>query len=196
MKRSAEPPVSRQRALLGDFSAALGQQMFFWGRDVLTDGNLLLAYGFERLESPGLKGTSCYRMRRRCGCIELHGACAGWYPDDPATSTGFLYVRTLGRCSAHRRREPIVPGEHEGLPLINDTRLILQAAQSFATWLHEYETWIQGRQGTAYRTACRQMLARLPKGKPWLPPAQAMSWMQNFSEHGALADRKKKSAGD
>ena len=180
--------------MLGDFSAALGQQMFFWGRDVLTGGNLLLDYGFERLPSPGLKGTSCYRLKRQCGCIELHGACAGWYPEDPTTELGFLYVRTLGRCSAHRRKEPIVPGEYEGLPLIHETRSILAAARAFARWLCEYEMWVQEQQGPAYRIACRQMLARLPKGKPWLPPAQAISWMQSFAQLGALAGREKRQA--
>ena len=51
-----------QRGLLNDFTRALGQQMFYWGRDVLTGRNLLLEAGFEKRVSMGLQGTSCYRL--------------------------------------------------------------------------------------------------------------------------------------
>jgi hypothetical protein len=189
MKTPAEVPASRQRAILGDFSAALGQQMFFWGRDVLADGNLLIAYGLEKLPSPGLKGTSCYRQRWQCGCIELHGSCAGWYPDDPAKEAGFLYVRTLGRCSAHRRSEPIVPGDYAGVAVLQDVRVTLAAAQRFAAWLHCYETWVHQQQGPQYRQGCREMLSRLPKGKPWLGPQQALKWIGQFLAEGPRTTR-------
>lgn len=189
MQAPADPPLSRQRAVLRDFSAALGQQMFFWGRDVLTAGNLLLDYGFQKLPSPGLKGTSCYRQRWQCGCIELHGSCAGWYPDAPQQTAGFLYVRTLGRCSAHRLSKPIIPGEYESVPVIQDTRTTIAAAQHFAQWLHHYERWVLSEQGPMYRIACQEMLSRLPRGKPWMTPASAVAWLAQFAEHGAKVDR-------
>ena len=81
----ADIPLSRQRVLLGDLKAALLQQMFFWGRDVMAGGNLLTAHGFMKLPSLGLKGTSCYRLDYHDGVIELHGACAGWYPHNGCT---------------------------------------------------------------------------------------------------------------
>ncbi|HYF36735.1 MAG TPA: hypothetical protein VD994_15680 [Prosthecobacter sp.] len=63
MSSVADIPFSRQRVLLGDFTKALRQQMFFWGRDVMAQGKLLLQYGFQKFASPGLQGTSCYRLR-------------------------------------------------------------------------------------------------------------------------------------
>ena len=186
----ADIPLSRQRALLGDFSAALGQQMFFWGRDVLTDGNLLIRYGFKKLPSPGLQGTSCYRKRWDCGCLELHGACAGWYPRDVEHAPpGFLYVRTLARCAAHHESEPVIPGEHGCFSIDPETRATMAASQRFASWLVDYEGWVQRRKGQSYRNMCREMLARLPKGRPWLPPLMALRWVRLFAEQGASAPR-------
>ena len=182
-------PISRQRALLGDLSAALAQQMFFWGRDVLTDDNLLLRYGFKKTPSSGLKGTSCYSKRRDHGLLELHGSCAGWYPQRPEQQHGFLYVRTLGKCSAHHLPEPTVPGQHEAYPIKFETRASMEAAQRFAAWMVDYESWVQRRKGVDYRSACRNMLARLPKGKPWLPPQQALLWLQSFAQNGPQAPR-------
>lgn len=65
--------------------------MYFWGRDVLHEGHLLLRYGFEKRPSTGLQGTSCYSKAWQKGMIELHGACAGWYPDSTGQE-GFLFI--------------------------------------------------------------------------------------------------------
>jgi len=91
----SEMSNSRLRALLRDFTALLGQQMFFWGRDVLyPQGNLLCENGFEKRESKGLKGTSCYRKYLDgCNFIELHGACAGHYVGSEDAGANFIYIR-------------------------------------------------------------------------------------------------------
>lgn len=189
MQSVPEIPLSRQRVLLRDFSNALRQQMFFWGRDVLTGGNLLLRHGFEKRESPGLKGTSCYFKRHEDGLIELHGACAGWYPEEGSDRPGLLYVRASGRCTMHHLHEPVVPGTYESAVLESRTVEVMHAAQIFAGWLAEYEAWVVKKEGTAYREGCWRMLARLPKGRPWLPAHQAAHWLRAFSLRGALTPR-------
>jgi hypothetical protein len=189
MQSVPDVPLSRQRVLLRDFSSALRQQMFFWGRDVLTGGNLLLHHGFAKRESPGLKGTSCYFKKHEDGLIELHGACAGWYPDLGSVRPGLLYVRARGRCTTHRLHEPVAPGHYEPAAQENRTVEILEAAKLFAAWLADYEAWVMKQQGASYREGCRRMLMRLPKGQPWLPAPEAERWLRKFSMLGATTPR-------
>lgn len=189
MQSASEVPLSRQRVLLRDFSSALHQQMFFWGRDVLTGGNLLLRHDFAKRESPGLKGTSCYFKRHGEGLIELHGACAGWYPDPGSARPGLLYVRARGRCITHHLHEPVVPGVYEPAAQENRTTDLLEAARFFAAWLAEYEAWVVKQEGAAYREGCRRMLSRLPRGQPWLPAHEAVRWLKKFSILGAHTPR-------
>ena len=191
MLRLPDVPLSRQRVLLADFAAALRQQMFFWGRDVMSGGNLLLKHGFEKLPSTGLKGTSCYRLRYEDGVIELHGACAGWYPQAGSVRPGFLFVRTRGRISTHRLHEPVVPGRYQIEALQNETTDAMAAARLFAGWLAEYEAWVRQQMGPGYRAECQKMLANLPKGQTWLPAPQAERWLRLFAAQGAGAPRAK-----
>ena len=185
----ADVPLSRQRVLLTDFAAALRQQMFFWGRDVMCGGNLLLRHGFEKRESPGLKGTSCYRLTHEDGVIELHGACAGWYPQAGSARPGFLFVRKRGRISTHRLHEPVVPGRYQSDALQNHTADAMAAARLFAEWLADYEAWVRQQMGPGYRVECRQMLASLPKGQTWLPAPEAERWLRLFAAQGPGAPR-------
>lgn len=183
--------MSRQRVLLGDLRAALLQQMFFWGRDVMTGGNLLIQHGFTKRASAGLKGTSCYRLDYRDGVIELHGACAGWYAKEGNPQPGFLFVRTTGRCSTHHLHEPVIPGCYKPEALLHHTQSTMSGARIFASWLADYEDWIMVSQGDGYRQACRQMLGKLPKGRPWLPAEKATQWLRSFAQQGAQAQRAK-----
>ena len=189
MLRLPDVPLSRQRVLLADFAAALRQQMFFWGRDVMSGGNLLLKHGFEKLPSTGLKGTSCYRLRYEDGVIELHGACAGWYPQAGSARPGFLFVRTRGRISTHRLHEPVVPGRYQSEALQNHTADAMAAARLFADWLADYEAWVRRQMGPGYRVECRQMLASLPKGQTWLPAPEAERWLRLLAAQGPGAPR-------
>lgn len=184
-------PISRQRVLLADFAAALRQQMFFWGRDVMSGGNLLLRHGFEKRESSGLKGTSCYRLRHDDGVIELHGACAGWYPQAGNSRPGFLFVRTRGRISTHRLHEPVVPGRYQNEALQNHTIDAMAAARRFAGWLADYEAWVRRQMGPGYRRECRDMLASLPNGQSWLPAPEAERWLRLLAAQGPGVPRAK-----
>lgn len=191
MRSKLDAPISRQRVLLSDFNKALRQQMFFWGRDVMTQNNLLLKFGFQKRASAGLKGTSCYWMPNKQGIIELHGACAGWYPDEASSQSGFLFIRTTGRCYSHHLHTPVIPGHHPFEWLSNNTPEVMQSAQAFAAWLANYEAWIQHKAGADYRNECRHMLGQLPKGSPWLPPKLAGEWLRRFALHGPHTPRAK-----
>lgn len=192
MRREVEAGVGRgkggasQRGLLNDFTRALGQQMFYWGRDVLTGGNLLLAAGFEKRPSLGLQGTSCYRLPWRGGFIELHGACAGWYPaEDGGDALGFLFVRAERRCYAHRLAEAVVPGRYDYQALRASGGAlaeVMEGARCFAMWLHGYESWVERRRGAEYRVQCREMLSKLEAGRVWLPPGLAQGWLRGFAQ--------------
>lgn len=192
---TATVPFSRQRVLLGEVSAALRQQMFFWGRDVLSGGNLLLRHGFDKLPSAGLKGTSCYRISFQDGVIELHGACAGWYPATDSPRPGFLFVRHTGRCASHQLHEPVVPGSHDVTALQSATATTMTAARTFMTWLAGYEEWIQTETNCGYRRECQHMLMQMPKGKPWLPAEQALEWMRIFATNGPETSRPRQMFG-
>ncbi len=182
-------PASITRGHLNDLSTGLGQQMFFWGRDVLTDGNLLVRNGFEKRRSEGLQATSCYCKAWQDGIIELHGACAGWYPQVSSQRPGFLFVRTRGRISTHRLHEPVVPGRYQSDALQNHTADAMAAARLFAEWLADYEAWVRRQMGPGYRVECRQRLASLPKGQTWLPAPEAERWLRLFAAQGPGAPR-------
>ena len=173
-----------QRGLLNDFTRALGQQMFYWGRDVMTEGNLLVAAGFEKRRSEGLQGTSCYRLPWRGGFVELHGACAGWYPPagDGTQVPGFLFVRADRRCYAHGLAEAVVPGKYDyGMLRSGDLTEVLAGARFFAQWLTGFEAWVLKRCGPRYREECRQMFARLESSRVWLAPKPGMEWLRGFA---------------
>ncbi len=180
--------ASLTRGHLNDLTKALGQQMFFWGRDVLhATGNLLIRHGFEKHESPGLKGTSCYRKAWAGGVIELHGACAGWYPLRPESGIGFLFVRTDRRCYAHQEVQPAIPGQYDYDRLVSgDLSLLEPAGRLFSEWLVHYESWVCQECGARHRQECHAMLSRLPAGQPWLSPELALEWLRLFAQGSSV----------
>lgn len=186
----AAPPASRVSGLLRDLTCGLRQQMYFWGRDVKhPDGNLLLAAGLEKSRSRGLQGTSCYGMAWRGGLLELHGACAGWYGPEG----GFVFVRTLDRCHGWRAPEPPVPGEWpvermEALP----PSALRERMLPFLDWWIGYEEGVVAVHGARYREERHREFKRLPRSKPWLPPAAALRWLRSFREQPAGLDRARR----
>jgi hypothetical protein len=185
-----QPRVS---TLLRDYTDALAQQMFYWGRDVIhPSGNLLVAHGFDRRKSEGLEGTSCYRKELNEGYIELHGACAGWYPDD-TEEPGFLYIRTRRRCFLYDGVEPPAPGFYnEELLRTTPGADLLERSQRFLAWWLDYERWLAGVTGADYRTACYRTFAKLPKSTPWLPPEAGLDWLCSFRNDPMKAGRPKR----
>lgn len=196
--RASDRSVS-PATLMRDFTDALAQQMYFWGRDVIhPSGNLLVAHGFDRRKSEGLEGTSCYRKPlgegHGEGYIELHGACAGWYPDEPG-EPGFLYIRTRRRCYLYRGEEPPAPGFYSD-DLLETTpgAELVERSRRFLGWWLEYEAWIGTVAGPAYRGACHRTFKKLPKSTPWLAPAEAMKWLRQYEKDPARVGRARRKA--
>lgn len=178
--------------LTRDLSAAITQQMFFWGRDVIhPDGNLLCVHGFERRKSEGLTGTSCYRKTLLRGFVELHGACAGWYADDP-TEPGFLYIRNRRRCFCYADNVPPAPGLYANeLLRTGPVRELFALSRPFLEWWLDYEDWIASVTGPDYREACYRTFRKLPKSKAWLPPQEAREWLVKYRDEPAALKRAK-----
>ena len=192
---SALPPpqaCARLGGLCSDLASGLRQQMVFWGRDVVHErGNLLIAQGFGKARSAGLQSSSCYSLPWQDGCIELHGACAGWFPEDGGE--GFLYIRPLGKCHVWKGGIVPVPGEWPAARLDATAHArVLEAAAPFLDWWLHSEAWIGELLGLSYRDACHRHLKRLPKGNPWLPPAAAMSWVRLLSHKGHAVPRARR----
>lgn len=182
------------RSLTRDFTDALGQQMFYWGRDVIhPSGNLLCAHGFEKRASEGLAGTSCYRRPLDGGgFVELHGACVGWYSGDEGTPS-FLFVRNRHRCFRYDSGEAPIPGIyprdwlHPGPP-----KALYLLSRRFLDWWLDYEEWIAKVTGPEYRSSCHRAFGKLPKSKPWLPPAEALAWIRHYGDNPTDLQRARK----
>ncbi|MDF1813213.1 MAG: hypothetical protein P1V20_13530 [Verrucomicrobiales bacterium] len=177
-----------QRGLFRDFTNALGQQMFFWGRDVIhSSGNLLCEFGLEREKSGGLDGTSCYRMEYEGDIIELHGACVGRYSRD---KHGFLYIRNRSRCFLYTEAVPPNPGfYHENNLRSEPVDQLHNAGRLFLKWWVEYENWISETTSSCYRENCFRAFPRLPKSKAWMEPQQARKWLHAYHENSTALCR-------
>ena len=187
---------SQARARLGglcsDLAGGLRQQMVFWGRDVMHErGNLLIAQGFAKAKSAGLQNSSCYRLPWEGGWVELHGACAGWFPENGGE--GFLFIRPAGRCHVWRGGSAPVPGEWPAALLDGTAHgRVLEVAVPFLDWWLQSEGWIEELLGISYREACHRHLKRLPKGSPWLPPVAAMNWVRMLRSGGEAVPRARR----
>ncbi|WP_367873286.1 hypothetical protein [Luteolibacter sp. Populi] len=172
-----------------DLTAGLRQQMFFWGKDAVhPSGNLFQKHGFDRRPSPGLQGTSCYGLPWQAGHIELHGACAGWYPLD--RSPGFVFIRPLGKCFLWQGSTAPVPGEWPPeMRVDSKPEMLREAGLPFFTWWLDWEQRILEGQGKAYRHGCYRHFRKLPKSKPWLPPEAAREWLSRFMDEPAKLAR-------
>jgi len=160
---------------LNDAARGLAQQMVFWGHDVRhPSGNSLVNFGLSRSLSPGLTGTSCYSMPWENGVIELHGAVASWTP--AALANGCIFSRDLGRIDLWHGAAPPIPGRQHGTSASAPERWA--AFQPMIRWLIEYEKWVIATHGSEWRNGCWRAVKKLPKGKPWLPPAQALQWWE------------------
>lgn len=165
--------------------------MFFWGMDAaIPSRNLFQKSGFIKSPSMGIKGTSCYSLPWQGGIIFLHGACAGWLPEngDP----GFVYIRPFERCFLWLDSEPPIPGTwpEENLStidLVDDFSVLAP----FLDWWLTHESWISAEMGSAYRTNCQRKYKSLTKSKLWLAPDNAIAWIQLLLENPATTPRAK-----
>ena len=179
---------------LRDLADGIHQQMYFWGQDVLRpEGNFLVEYGFERLPSMGLKGTSRYRCEWQGGYIELYGACAGWY----GSEGGFTFIRPRHRCFVWLSGDVTpIPGawENDRIDRAAGKNELYQASLPFIDWLLSYEKTIVNRFGSGYRQNNYASYRKVPKAKAWIEPPLALKWFYNFRNSPELLVRPRKLA--
>lgn len=133
------------------------QQMWCWGCDIRrAEGNLLLAYGFERQRPVDRRTSSAYIYHTLDGRqIVLWGFGAFWGME----RIGGLYVPRDGfrsyLVSGWRLPSDVWPDkpaprrDHDA----GDADLLAYLLAQFATWIAAYERWIQQSVGSAYRIA-------------------------------------------
>ena len=177
---------------LRDLADGIQQQMFFWGQDVQRPGgNFFVEQGFTRSPSTGLKGTHCYRREWQQGHIELYGSCAGWYGE----GGGFTFMRPWHRCVIWRSEEttPIPGSWQKSLIERSATRSDLyQASLPFLDWLISHEYAVLAKFGKAYRLENYKDYRKRSKTKTWLPPTEALRWLQCYRERPEQLVRPKK----
>ena len=176
--------------LIKDISNALGQQLFFWGCDIVhSRGNLLCEYGLDRKKHKGVTGSSCYRTTYKNDILELHGLCVGRYSQH---APSFFYTRQYRKCWVYEDSKPPLPG-HYDYSLINKHAIdkIEVASRRFLAWWLEYESWIVSTTSPDYRNKCYRSYRSLPKSKHFLPPDETLSWLQNYMDHPDQVPRAK-----
>ncbi len=122
----ATPPSTRPfSAILRDFSAALVQQMFYWGMDAAhSGGNIFQKRGFCKSPSSGLKGTSCYSLPWEGGEIFLTGSCVGWFPKGVSGGGGSSFGREAGVLSG-REMSCLCPASGPWILLLRSAFLMI-----------------------------------------------------------------------
>lgn len=133
------------------------QQCWCWGQDVKrAEGNLLLAYGFERSRPPAdVSGSSRYLLDRDGARLALWGfgagfaveGCGGIYVNRycfvPRWMGEFTHIETVWRAEhLASLRRPFTRRE------IRRSRRLLQ---SLMRWIASYERWTGETCGLAYR---------------------------------------------
>ena len=170
---------SRRRSLVCDASRCLSQQLVFWGADVRSrTGNLLVAFGMERIPRTevGCEGSSRYRTEWGGGVIELHSFCIGWYP---AGSEGVLFIRNRERLHTCPSGCVIHPGTYDSVVGAAPDDL-LPVARPLLAWVAGYERWVRATTRADYRFRCWDQLVARMGVRPWLPPDDALDWMERF----------------
>lgn len=176
--------------LINDFSKALGQQLFFWGCDVLhSKGNLLCEFGFEKYKREGVSGSSCYTTTFNEDIIELHSLCVGRYSK---STPSLLFTRRHRQCWVYDDNSPPPPGQYDP-SLINKSsiEMIDTATRSFLEWWLEYESWISTATRPEYRVNCYHAYKRFTKSKSWLPPEDGLPWLQRYMHDPSTLPRAK-----
>jgi hypothetical protein len=135
----------------------MNQQCWCWGCDIRRpQGNLLLAFGFERLRPPaGVSGSSCYRVGLRSGrAVSLWGFGALIADQNSAIHLGrFQFDPQL--CAAPRgARTCWTPADlaPRRRPLsTHDLTLAGTLCAELLVFIGDYESWVAETVGNRYR---------------------------------------------
>ena len=176
--------------LLNDFSNALAQYLFYWGRDVThPQGNLLCEFGLERYRRKDVFGSSCYKTRYQGDIVELHSFCVGRYSQN---TPSLLYTRQDHQCWVYKDDHPPPPGQYNP-DLINKSSIenLEAASRSFLEWLLEYESWVSANTHPDYRAKCYASYKRIPESKTWLKPKDGLLWLHEYMHAPSTLSRAK-----
>ncbi|MEM1062793.1 MAG: hypothetical protein AAGJ97_10760 [Planctomycetota bacterium] len=141
----------------GQAARLFDQQMWCWGRDIEhADGNLLIEYGFQRLEKPaGSDAVSVYRLEPSpTSRVVLRGF--GVFCGDDRWGGIFLRRFDFTPQATPEADLPRPPWLLQDLPPLSTPherhadgcrRLLLQVIDR----IRDYEAWVAARLGTGYR---------------------------------------------
>ncbi len=147
------PPNSAQHA-----ACLLNQQIWCWGRDIeCAESNLLVQYGFQRLEKPASRqASSLYRLDLSptsrvilrgfgvfCGDDQWGGLFLRRFDFAPQLTPGPDLPRPAWSLEDF---PPLVQPRADQVPCCQ--RLLLMLIE----WIRQYEVWIAERVGIAYRS--------------------------------------------
>jgi hypothetical protein len=129
-------------------SALLHQQCWLWGQDIKrTEGNLLLAHGFERIRPPdGVAGSSQYTLAV-AGDFSVRLWGFGIYF---GAGTGIFLNRFEFIPREARRSDLWQAREMTALPRARDFSLLAQTLR----WIGAYEAWVLRTLGPEHRKTC------------------------------------------
>lgn len=150
------PPEVRRRG-----TALLNLQGWCWGRDICrSQGNLLLAHGFERHRPPkGKLGSSAYTLKLNATrSVVLWGF--GLFYTDPVYGSVYLPRCGFSPQLASSVELPTTIWEMAQLPpmqtaaTIAEWRCLFTLLSAALTWIGGYEQWIVANAGIEYRSRC------------------------------------------
>jgi hypothetical protein len=194
-----DPSRQRLRLALRDAARAFYCQMYYWGRDVMhPSGNLLVRYGFEKIQRTTKKGTSRYRLTWEGGLLELHGFCAGWYP---ATGPGICFDRKhdawrIWEDASPPEPELLVAGHGKICASPENLPLLLQLTAHFSRWVIGYEAWAHEKWGPSQRRAQHRDFMKLRSRRKWLAPDLSRQWLTAYAKEPTSAPRPKTIQGN
>lgn len=167
-KSSATSDVGAETAnSFGDRSLALrragellNQQIWCWGRDILSPyGNLLTQFGFRRHEKPaGSSAASLYRLDVSPTARVILRGFGVFYGDD---RRGGVFLPRFG-FSPYPTPGPDLPAPiwtadespPRGRPSANSPRISRRLLLDLIAWIVEYENWVLDSRSLAYRRDC------------------------------------------
>jgi len=129
----------------------LSQQCWLWGRDVKrNDGNLLMAFGFERLRPPeGISGSTQYTLHSSNDFrVRLWGFGMYFGHDQGIYVNRYEFVARTATFKEGWQG----PNSIGSLPRSRDLHLLAQASG----WIAAYESWVLRTAGLSYRQSALQ----------------------------------------
>ncbi|MDA0659746.1 MAG: hypothetical protein O2931_13045 [Planctomycetota bacterium] len=171
VQRVTESPTCLQASEL------LNQQIWCWGRDIDSSaGNLLIQYGFQRIEKPAeSKAASLYRLDLSSTMRVVVRGFGLFFGDD---RYGGLFLRRyqfqpMLTPSSDLQQPAWMPDDlpRLSLPRADEISRCQSLLVDVIDWISRYESWISEHLGVAYRS---ETLTTWPAKQKHFVPAEEM----------------------